>query len=50
MPSTIADVKKFFERIAILETKVENLMVWQKWQMGILAVLLVAALKVLVNR
>lgn len=42
MPSTVKDVKKFFERIAILETQVANLMTWQKWQMGVLAVILAA--------
>ncbi len=50
MPSKYDDVKKFFERIASLEAKVENLMTWQQWQMGILAVLLLAAVKVLVTR
>lgn len=44
MPSTVKDVKKFFERIAVLETQVSNLMTWQKWQMGILAVILAAVI------
>jgi hypothetical protein len=42
MPSTVKDVRKFFERIAILETQVKELMTWQKWQMGILAAILAA--------
>lgn len=44
MPSTVKDVKRFFERIAILETQVASLMTWQKWQMGILAVILAAVI------
>lgn len=34
--------RKFFERLATLEARVENLMTWQKWQMGILATILAA--------
>jgi hypothetical protein len=34
--------RKFFERLAQLEERVEHLMTWQKWQMGILAVILAA--------
>lgn len=45
MPTTPDSVKKFFERIAILETKVESLMTWQKWQMGLLAAILMLAVK-----
>jgi hypothetical protein len=51
MPSTIADVKKFFVKIAELETnvavlnsEVKELMKWQKWQMYILAGILVVVL------
>ncbi len=50
MPTKLKDVERFFERIASLEARVENLMSWQKWQMGILAVVLIAAVKVLVVR
>lgn len=45
MPNKLEDVKKFFERIAILETKVENLMAYQKWQLGLLAAILLIAVK-----
>jgi len=45
MPTKKHDVEKFFERIAVLETKVASLMTWQKWQMGILAAILLLALK-----
>ncbi len=45
MPSKLEDVKKFFERIAVLEAKVENLMNYQKWQMGLLAAILLIAIK-----
>lgn len=40
MPTSIA--KEFFERLATLEAQVANLMVYQKWQMGILAAILIA--------
>lgn len=33
---------KFLERMATLEERVANLMTWQKWQMVILAGILVA--------
>lgn len=36
--------RKFFERLVILETKVANLITFQKWEMGILAAIFVAAL------
>lgn len=42
MPTKFKDVEKFFERIAKLEARVENLMTWQKWQMCILATILAA--------
>lgn len=42
MPSTVKQVKEFFERIATLEAQVANLMLYQRWQMGILAVILAA--------
>lgn len=35
----IAD--QFFERLAALEARVENLMTYQKWQMTILAAILI---------
>lgn len=50
MPTRLKDVEKFFERMAVLETKVEGLMTWQKWQMGVLAMILLAAVKMLVSR
>lgn len=49
MPTRLKDVEKFFERMAKLEAQVANLMTWQKWQMGVLAAILLAALKVLVR-
>lgn len=42
MPTKYEDVKRFFERIATLEARVENLMDYQKWQMAILAAILIA--------
>ncbi len=42
MPSSIA--KEFFERLATLEAQVANLMTYQKWQMGILAAILIAVI------
>lgn len=36
---------KFFERLIKLETRVEGLMTWQKWQMGLLAAILLLAMK-----
>lgn len=39
----IAD--RFLERLAKLETRVENLMTYQKWQMGLLAGILLLAVK-----
>lgn len=45
MPNKLEDVKKFFERIAVLEAKVENLMTYQRWQMGLLAAILLMAVK-----
>ncbi len=47
MPTKLEDVKKFFERIATLEAKVENLMAYQKVQMGILTAILLMGLKAL---
>lgn len=37
--------ERFFERLATLEARVEALMTWQKWQMGILAAILLLAVK-----
>lgn len=50
MPSKREDVKEFFERIAILETKVAALMTYQKWQMGALAAILAAVIGGWVSR
>ncbi len=49
MPSKQKDVEKFFERIAILETKMANVMAFQKWQTGLLAALILMALKALLK-
>lgn len=38
MPSNIA--KEFFERLSAVEAKVESLLIWQKWQLGLLAAVL----------
>lgn len=45
MPSKLKDVEKFFERITALEVKVEGLMTYQRWQMGLLAAILLMAVK-----
>lgn len=45
MPTKLRDVEKFFERIAVLEAKVEGLVAYQKWQMGLLAAILLMAVK-----
>ena len=45
MPSNKRDVKEFFERLTILETKVAGLMIFQKWQMTLLAAILLLAIK-----
>ena len=39
------DGLRFFERLVILEIQVKALMTWQKWQMGLLAAILLLALK-----
>lgn len=44
MPTGNAGIK-FFERLAVLETKVKDLMIWQRWQMGLLAAILLLAVK-----
>lgn len=36
---------KFFERLITLETQVKALMTFQKWQMGLLAAILLLAVK-----
>lgn len=48
MPSDI--VVKLMDRIAKLEARVENLMSYQKWQMGALAAILAAVIGGLVSR
>lgn len=45
MPNKLEDVKRFFERIAVLEAKVEGLMAYQKVQTGILTAILLMGLK-----
>lgn len=49
MPTLARDVKEFFERLTALEAKVEGLMAYQKWQMALLAALLLMLLKVVVK-
>ena len=44
MPSKKEDVEKFFERLAVLETKVAALMTWQKWQVAFLTAILAAVI------
>ncbi len=41
--------RKFFERLVILEQKVANISLFQKWQMALLAVIFIAALKAAVH-
>lgn len=36
---------RFFERLITLETQMKALMIFQKWQMGVLAAILMLALK-----
>lgn len=43
MPSEI--VVKLIERISKLETRVENLMSYQRWQVGLLTAILLMAVK-----
>ena len=50
MPNRMEDVKKFFERMAILETKVEGLIMYQKVQMGALVAILAAIIGGWVSR
>jgi len=45
MPTNKRDVEQFFTRLAILETKVSSLMTFQKWQMAVLAAILMLAVK-----
>ena len=45
MPTKLKDVERFFERIAALETQVASLMTFQKWQMAVLATILMLAVK-----
>lgn len=49
MPSKLEDVKRFFERIAILETKVESLMSYQKWQVGLLTAIFLLVISAFVK-
>lgn len=45
MPNSKEDVKEFFQRISVLETQVKGLMTFQKWQMALLAAILLFAIK-----
>jgi hypothetical protein len=40
---------RFWERLIILEEKVKNIMTFQKWQMALLALIFMAALKAAVK-
>lgn len=42
--------RKFFERLIVLETKVANVMTFQKWQMALLALIFMAALRAAVKQ
>jgi hypothetical protein len=44
MPSKIKDVEKFFQEFGELKAKVEGLIDYQKWQMGLLAAILVVVI------
>lgn len=39
------DAERYWERLIKLETKVEGLILYQKWQVGLLALIFMAALK-----
>lgn len=41
---------KFFERLITLEQKVANVMTFQKWQMALLALIFMAALRAAVKQ
>jgi hypothetical protein len=41
--------QRFWERLVVLEEKVKNIMTFQKWQMGILAAIFLAALRAAVR-
>lgn len=45
MPTNKQDVEKFFIKIAILETQMKAVMVFQKVQMGVLVAILLMAVK-----
>lgn len=45
MPNNKHDVEQFFIRIAILETQMKQLMTFNKWQMAVLAAILMLAVK-----
>lgn len=44
MPTNKEDVKRFFERLTALEVQVSSLMVWHKWQMTVLGLILAAVI------
>lgn len=48
MPTSKDDVKEFFQRITKLETQMQNIMSFQMWQTGLLAALILMAVKALV--
>ncbi len=48
MPSTRKEVEEFFQRVAVLETKMQSIMSFQKWQTGLLAALILMAFKALI--
>lgn len=50
MPTRLRDVEKFFERIAVLETQMKNIMSFQRWQTGLLAALILMAIKAWVSK
>ena len=43
------DGNRFWERLIKLEERVEGLMTYQRWQMGLLALIFLAALKAAVK-
>ncbi len=48
MPTSKQDVKEFFQRITTLEAQMKNIMSFQRWQTGLLAALILMAVKALV--
>lgn len=50
MPHKFRDVEKFFIKIAKLEVRVERLMAFQKWEMTLLAGIILLLVKVALSR